>query len=377
MARYREATPIAGPEAFESAGEDAELSRAAIVLSAGAAVGSRADQVDDLAALGLPQGIRAIGRDRAFGVAEAAAPLDVDLRSHTEDRELRLPGAVSADLTRRLIDRPAAQTAAALVEANLHSESLLVRTCAAVAALETTGPRDDVLDVLVEGAGSRDQLTRDIARIGLARVAPRHPALRRAVPTPATMRARSRAAATVIGDGVITHGTFSADTTWWRPGGDLYTYLDARPEVRLNNPSFSWSGDYSDGARALAAQQLAEWTTNLGLGGVDLYAHSHGGTVAHLATRRGVRLDLLVLMSWPVHGEWFPDFAMLRTVIDIRVKMDLVILADRGGQTFDVPPAVRPKVVSHVNGWFRHSDPNQPGYWDEHGLVAVVAEATS
>jgi hypothetical protein len=106
MARYREATPIAGPEAFESAGRDAELSQAAIVLTAGAAVGGRADRIDDLEALALPQGVRRIGRDRVFGVAEAAAPLDVDLRSHVEDRTLRLPGAVSADLTRRLIDLP-------------------------------------------------------------------------------------------------------------------------------------------------------------------------------------------------------------------------------------------------------------------------------
>jgi pyruvate/2-oxoglutarate/acetoin dehydrogenase E1 component len=64
---------------------------------------------------------------------------------------------------------------------------------------------------------------------------------------------------------------------------------------------------------------------------------------------------------------------MVRKVIDIRVKMDLVILADRGGQTFEVPPAVRSQVASHVNGWFRHSDTNEPGYWDKHGLAAVVA----
>ena len=62
--------------------------------------------------------------------------------------------------------------------------------------------------------------------------------------------------------------------------------------------------------------------------------------MANLATGLGLQLDRLVLLSWPVHEEWFPDFARVRRIIDIRVRLDLVILADRGGQTF-TPPAVR------------------------------------
>lgn len=371
MAEYREVTPVAGPEAFESIGRDAELSQAAIVLSAGAAVGERPDRIDRPEALGLPLGLRQIGREHQFSVGEAAAGLDLDLRTHLDDRTLRLPSSASAELTRRLIDRPTAPIAAALIEANLHSESLLVRTSAAVAALDTTGPRNDVLDRLVEGARSRDALTREIGRIGVARVAPQHAVLRRLViqsgPQLVPVALAAGAAA------LLTHGTFAANTQWWRPGGSMYDYLDTLvPALNLHDPSFRWSGQYSDGARRLAAQQLVDWTAGSSLQTPDVFAHSHGGTVAHLATRRGMKIDRLVLMSWPVHDEWFPDFTKVRKVIDIRVHMDLVVLADRGGQTYRPPAAFRAKVVSHVNGWFKHSDSNTPGYWDRYGLPAVL-----
>jgi hypothetical protein len=103
-----------------------------------------------------------------------------------------------------------------------------------------------------------------------------------------------------------------------------------------------------------------------------MFAHSHGGTVANLATFRDLDLDRLVLLSWPVHSEWFPDFGKVQKVIDIRVHFDLVIIADRGGQSFNPPRAHRRKVTSHVNGWFDHSDTHDPGYWDRYGLPSTL-----
>jgi hypothetical protein len=389
MARYTESTPVPGPEAFETAGRDAELSRAAIVLSAGAAVAGRAQRLDRPDALALSaRSLSRIARADKLRVADATAPLDIDLRTHLGDRALRLPASTGSALTRSLIDSPDAVTAAALVEASLHSESLLVRTSAAIAALDTTGPRVDVLEQLLEGARSRDPLTRELGRIGVARVAPAHPLLLRLVsqPVPAAPPAGRGAVARLdeapapratagapAGVAVLTHGTFGTNTTWWRPGGSLFTYLNALvPPLHLHDPSFQWSGQYSDGARQLAAQQLVDWMAGFGLNTTDFFAHSHGGTVAHLATRRGLTFDRLVLMSWPVHGEWFPDFTRIRRIVDIRVRFDLVILADRGGQTFTPPAAFRGKVVSHVNGWFDHSDTNEPAYWERYDLPEAI-----
>lgn len=377
MAEYRESVPIGGPEAFEAVGRDAELSRAGILLSLGAAASGHIERVPHPEALALPQGLHRVRREERLQVREALAPVDLDVETHVSDRALRLPADVSVGLARRLADGPDPVTAAALVEANLHSDSQLVRTAAAVAALDTTGPRDDLLDLLVAAARSRDTLTQQIARIGVARVAPQHPVLRRLVAQrslPPAVRAAAAPLACAEGAGsVLTHGSFSASTTWWKPGGTLYRYLDALvPALHAHDPSFGWSGQYSDDARRLAAEQLVEWVAGFGLNTPTVFAHSHGGTVANLATRRGQALDRLVLMSLPVHGEWFPDFTKIRIIIDIRVNFDLVILADRGGQTFVPPAQFGSKVISHVNGWFNHSDTNDPGYWDKYGLPAAI-----
>ena len=77
-------------------------------------------------------------------------------------------------------------------------------------------------------------------------------------------------------------------------------------------------------------------------------------------------------LSWPVHTQWFPDFTQVQRIVDIRVRLDLVIIADRGGQTFTPPAAYRGKVTSHLNGWFDHGATNDPAYWQQHGLPAAL-----
>ena len=365
MDDYREVTPIPGPEAFEERSRDARLSQAAIVLAAGAAVSGETYRLDTSSDLHLPRDLDRIERKRKMRVDQAVAPLDIDVSSHLAEPELRISAATSAQITKRLIDRPQAVTAGALVEANLHSESKLVRTAAAAAALDTTGPREDVVARLVEGARSRDPLTRDLGRVGLARVDPQHEALRHVVGRPAELSGTDRDSHTAV----LTHGTFAARSRWWRPGGSFYEYLGGlAPPLNMHDPSYQWTGLYSDGARQLAGQRMADWVVDQGLQRPDVFAHSHGGTVANLATVRGLELDRLVMLSWPVHGEWFPDFALVNRVIDIRVKWDLVIIADRGGQVYEPPAAHRHQVTSHINGWFDHSDTYDPAYWDRYGL---------
>ncbi len=362
-------TPIPGPDAFAGRSRDAWLSQAAIVLSLGAAARGRPDRVDNPTAIGLPADLAPLGRVELIPVEMAAAPLPVDLQEHLGNRRLRIPGATSVELATRLGDSPDPVTAAALVEANLHSESRLVRTAAAVAALDTTGPRDDVLDHLVEGASRGDPLTKDIGRIGVARVDPQHRVLRNLVGRPSALTGRDRPSHTAV----LTHGTFGAPSQWWQPRGDFYTYLDSLvPPLNMHDPSFRWSGLYSDGARQLAAQQLVAWIPDQNLQQPDFFAHSHGGTVANLATRAGLHFDRLVWLSWPVHEQWFPDFANVDRIIDIRVQLDLVIIADLGGQTFTPPAGQAGKVTSHVNGWFDHSLTHQPAYWDQHQLATAL-----
>jgi hypothetical protein len=369
MARRRAPRPIPGPRAFAEQSRDARLSQAAIVLSVGAAARGEPGRVDSPVEIGLPPDLAPLGRPEPIPVAEAAEPLGIELSGHLTDRSLRVPPSTTADLMTRVLDRPEPIGAAALVEANLHSDSRLVRTAAAVAAIDTTGPRDDVLAQLVDGATRGDELTREIGRIGLARVDPQHAVLSRLVGHPSPLTGTDRPSHTAV----LTHGTFASRARWWQPRGDFYDYLGGLvPPLKLHDPSFRWSGAYSDEARQLAAQQMVDWMADQNLQQPDVFAHSHGGTVANLATRRGLQLDRLVLLSWPVHDQWFPEFANVQRIIDIRVRLDLVILADLGRQTFDPPPAHAGKVVSHVNGWFEHSDTHEPSYWEEHDLPSVL-----
>jgi hypothetical protein len=369
MVERNEPAPVPVQAAFGRRDRDARMSQAAVMLSIGAAARGRPERVDAAEAIGLPSDLTPLGRAEPVPVEEAAAWLPVGLDEHLGNRQLRLPAATSADLAVSMIADPDPVTAAALVEANLHSESPLVRTSAAVAAIDTTGPRDDVLAHLVEGATSSDALTRDIGRIGVARVAPAHPVLGNLIGSPAALTGAVAPTQTAV----LTHGTWGAPSPWWQPRGDFYTYLDGRvPPLKVHDPSFRWSGQYSDGARQLAANQLITWLTDQGLPQPDFFAHSHGGTVANLATRAGVLFERLVLLSWPVHDQWFPNFGNVDRIIDIRVNLDLVIMADLGGQTFTPPPPDGAKVTSHVNGWFDHSSTHDPGYWDAHKLADAL-----
>lgn len=373
MREYREIEPVRGPEAFEERGRDAVMSQAAIVLAAGAGVGGRAEKLEPVGELDLPP-MAQIVRKRKMPVEQAVSQLDIDVATHVSRPDVRFPGSATANIAKQLVDKPAANTAAALIEANMHSSSPLVRAAAAAAALDTTGPREDVERRLVEASRHRDPLVRDLGRVGLARVDPNHDALRNVVGRPAPLYGKDRASHTAV----LTHGTFASRTRWWRPGGSLHTYLDGlAPPLHMHDPSFQWTGQYSPGARDLAADRLVDWLTDQGLETPDFFAHSHGGTVAHLATTKGAQFDRLVLMSWPVHGDSFPNFDNVQRIIDIRVRWDLVIMADRGSQVFRAPPEHAAKVEAHINGWFDHSDTNDPAYWQRYGLPAALKPSGS
>src|SRR5262249_8820730 len=133
---------------------------------------------------------------------------------------------------------------------------------------------------------------------------------------------------------------------------------------------FEWSGDYSDEARALAAEELHAWIMNKGLNHPDLFAHSHGGSAAMLATQHyGLNLGELVLLSCPVHvNKYMPDFNSAAKVVSIRVRLDLVILADRGGQRFR-HPQIHENVLPI---WFDHSATHKPNVWQAHQVATML-----
>jgi hypothetical protein len=339
-------------------------SQAALLLAARAGVLGQEEELGELeeevatAPFELPE-LRTVQRSRRIPVAEAVRPLAM---SRTEMAMEPSP-TVQEEMARKandLYQHPSFEEAAALFEAALHSPHPLVAVAAAAGARETTRLRPEIRVILEEGSGSDDPLVAELAQEVLKQIEPKNPHLQKRVITPPRPRKRGRESSTAV----ITHGTWAAEQDWYKPSGDFYEALDAnRPDLDLHDESFEWSGNYSDGARRVAANRLDQWIGGQGLVKPDFFAHSHGGTVAHLATKQGVEFEKLVLLAWPVHTQWFPDFARVEKVYDIRVKFDLVILVDRGGQRFR-----HPKVEELRNGWFDHAAAHQPSYWDAHGL---------
>ena len=270
---------------------------------------------------------------------------------------------------------PSIEAAAALFEGALTSPHPLVAVAAAAGARETTRLRPEIRETLENAAKSRDPLVSRLALAAISHTGPMQDLADKKVVRQPVSRKRRRRSETAV----ITHGTFAANGKWYRPGGDFYEALKKnRPDLHVHDRSFRWTGAYSDKARQADARLLQKWLADQGLSSKrgqtpfsppDFFAHSHGGTVAHLATKLGVEFDRLVLMGWPVHKKWFPDFSKVNRIIDVRVRLDLVVMLDFGRQRFK---RRRYKIETHRNGWFDHSSTHESTYWDEHGLWDVL-----
>lgn len=236
---------------------------------------------------------------------------------------------------------------------------------AAAAYWEVSLEGERLLSVLAAGAEVEDELVRDVAMTVLSRVAPE--LALRLDPGFGDLEEPSQP----LRSALLVHGTFARRYSWWRPGGNFHTYVlnEARSDLYAGPDWFYWSGIYSDAARLLAAEELVAWLQAHGVDRVDLISHSHGGSVAMLASHAPLAIGKLVLLSCPVHWiKYSPHFATIGETISIRVHSDLVILADRGGQRFRDP-----RIDEHVLPlWFKHSATHDPDVWRRFGLPALV-----
>jgi len=388
--RPRSIRPIAGPAAFRDVSEESHvLSQAATLLLIGshlrgdaAAVRARAEASgkllhpaarrrlqpvppSDLAQMGFPRlpagapRLRPEALQRAAGVRFAAAapmPSRSDARTAT--------GALQR--AARAFYRDAShERAGALVEVALRHPHELVRVAAAASYFPVAANAAQAVAILAGGVRSRDRLTREVAATALARVEPRHPVLAHLLESRrrrSTLR-RSRTS-------LLVHGTWARTASWWQPpNGDFWQYIHGSVDPSLYGAQdrFEWSGGYSVAARALAGTQLNTWVQQHNLAGLDVFAHSHGGSVSMLASQAGTQMDRMILLSCPVHWpQYMPAFNRVNRVISIRVHLDLVILADGGGQRF-----YDPRIEEHVLPlWFDHSLSHDPATWQQYNVPA-------
>lgn len=263
--------------------------------------------------------------------------------------------------------------AARTVAHGTRSNDELIRVCALGSAIEFFDPAE--LDIPGQITwflrNAKQQQTFELLATLLARLW--SPALKLARVAPPT----TPLAAT--GTGLLTvHGTVlpysQSNRPEWSvpPAGSLFKHLAAiRPDIYGRTDYFRWEGGYTDYAREVAVDNLHDWINLRGLSGVDVVAHSHGCNVVMGTTAKGVQYHKLVLMSCPVHWTKYnlPASMITKHVISVRVRLDLVILMDRGGQRFP-----KGTISEHILPlWYTgHSAATKPKTWQNRKLDRFV-----
>jgi len=368
--------PRYGAEAFQENDAASQLAQAAYLLLIGhelrrsrerLTLGSHSESADqerdeDALRFRIPR-IDAQGQRYRFGEALAAeGVLRKTLRVRAADELHKL----SRDLAYRLQDGPRERTAAALLEICAIRPDPIVRAAAAAASIEITAEPARMIAILAKATRDDDLLVRELAATALARLQPEHSALRRLTP-PSRRRTRGADAHTSL----LVHGTFARNQTWWQPGGDFHAYLlgNVLTDLYAGADRFDWSGGYSDAARLIAASKFQAWVSNHNVADPLTMGHSHGANVVFLTTQLGVTMREAVLLSCPVHWpKYAPDFSRVSKVVSIRVHMDLVILADGGGQRFN-DPRIHENVLPV---WFNHSASHDPANWQTYNVPAML-----
>jgi hypothetical protein len=284
-----------------------------------------------------------------------------------EDDE-RLRAETRARYAAELFQVPEPRQAARLAAYCRDDPDPLTRVAAAVLDFRLAADPRKAIQTLAEGTRSDDELVRDVAATGLAKISPRHPAL-------GALR-RRRVIELEPGAGedhrtsMLIHGTWARSASWWQPGGDFHSDIRSgyRPDLYAAADRFEWTGGYSPGARATAALKLGQWIRKHNEEGIHLITHSHGGNVAFLASGSAPRFGDLIVLSCPVRDEYVPNLPRIGRVVSVRVKLDLVILVDGGGQRFD-DPGIK-EIVLPI--WFSHKATHDPEVWQKHGVPARI-----
>jgi hypothetical protein len=174
----------------------------------------------------------------------------------------------------------------------------------------------------------------------------------------------STAAQAALTVSTIIHGTWAWIGDWWRPkGGDFHRFIcdNYRPNLYGGGAPFSWSGAYRARHRARAAEDFAEWATELAPHGIQtLFGHSYGGEIAARAANLGVPTRQLVLLSTPVTSHVEAAAASGTEIIDVRLPLDPVLALELRSQRI----AARQNVTEVLTSWrLSHSATHRESVW--------------
>jgi len=374
--RVREPVSLANEKAFAN-NPMAAQSRAALMLGLGAVlcIGNRSEACserqpdellppEDLDLLGIPKRIYELINQDAERYAtddlnnRLIQLMGVDKLPGSDDPEAQLELELLA--ISRLSDGWRRLDAALTLYSGLGDPDPLVRTAAACSLQEVL--KSEELPTLSTPLLARATVTEDdlllaVAATCLARIDPEHEALHRL-----SGPSKSEDPAAPLNSGLIVHGTWAQNGNWWPPGGEFHSYLATWVQDLYSEPTdaFNWSGRWRHSKRVEAAGELHNWT------------QLHGGNVIFLASHGVDGLPPMtfgraVLLSVPVHRDrYWPNFGSFQSLVAVRVRLDLVVLADLGGQKFD-----HPQIDDiELDLWFDHGASHDSDVWKNNALQA-------
>jgi len=333
---------------------------------------NREELTAELDGLGAGKASWSSSRPNARELRERPEPEREAIDAAQREAATELFGAGSARGPRRR------DAAAKLIAASLLDEDPLVQVAAAAATLRVDSRNPIAEAVLDEATRESDE----IAELSRAILASNRRNDARAVEIEYPAGEPDPSA-----DATLIHGTWARRGRWWRPDGTLYRHLrdeeDVFPHLYKGPDPFKWSGYFNfrlwsdpktDWERQQAADSLAWWAQRRLGPHPDLIGHSYGGSLAMMATQAEKSVRGLVLLSPAVHRTCLPDPAYYERILHVRMKLDLVLLADfsRPGLLRSLPNVVDRRLKRR--GLVGHAATHDPRVWRETGLTDYVRD---
>ncbi|MGA9530391.1 MAG: hypothetical protein WBQ73_00695 [Candidatus Babeliales bacterium] len=120
---------------------------------------------------------------------------------------------------------------------------------------------------------------------------------------------------------ILIHGTWAADSTWYRPGGVFFETLSKMIQVQDSILAFRWSGGLSCESRVQAGNELAlllkSYPDTIKL---HLIGHSHGVNVGMLAINQltlSRPIQTFYSLGVPIYAEYAPNMNIINELYNI------------------------------------------------------------
>jgi pimeloyl-ACP methyl ester carboxylesterase len=132
---------------------------------------------------------------------------------------------------------------------------------------------------------------------------------------------------------ILIHGTWGAECSWYAPNGDFFNALETTVSEKDSVVvSFRWSGGCGHESRLKAAQSLVKLIKTYDVDmAIFIVAHSHGGTVAVLASHilaeeadNKHRIRALFTLGTPVMSNYLPNMKIIHYLYNLFSFEDLV-----------------------------------------------------